>query len=122
MVLKHQHLIIQAGCLKPLTSTEAGIQWVSQLTEEIGMTLFMPPQAGYSEMAGNRGLTVLAAITTSHIALHLWDEEKPAQLQLDIYSCKHFELDVVFDYLKKTVQPVDMHHKFLDRSGGLKEC
>jgi S-adenosylmethionine/arginine decarboxylase-like enzyme len=30
-------------------------------------------------------------IETSHIAMHVWDQEKPALAQIDVYSCKHYD-------------------------------
>ena len=34
----------------------------------------------------------VAIIETSHIAMHIWDEPKPALMQFDVYSCGEFDV------------------------------
>jgi S-adenosylmethionine/arginine decarboxylase-like enzyme len=69
---------------------------------------------------GNRGLTAVVVIETSHIALHCWDEEKPGLLQLDVYTCGPLNEKVIFDEVKK-FDPVSIEYKYLDREKNLKE-
>ena len=45
----------------------------------------MGPYVKYCNMAGNRGITAVAIIETSHRYAY-WDEPKPALLQMDVYS------------------------------------
>jgi S-adenosylmethionine/arginine decarboxylase-like enzyme len=49
------------------------------------MKVFMGPYVKYCNMPGNRGITAIAIIETSHIAMHIWDEPKPALMQMDVY-------------------------------------
>ena len=58
------------------------------------------PIVAYSDKVGNRGLTGIVIIETSHIAFHSWDESLPAVIQLDIYSCKDFEPKHIFKELE----------------------
>ena len=70
---------------------------------------------------GNCGMTSLAIIETSHIALHIWDEFSPGLMQLDVYSCADFNPTDVFEMINRTFQAVKMEYKFLDREHHLTE-
>jgi S-adenosylmethionine/arginine decarboxylase-like enzyme len=69
---------------------------------------------------GNRGLTCVAIIETSHIALHVWDESAPALMQLDVYTCGQLDPYQVVEALK-IWEPVKVEMKYLDREHGLIE-
>ena len=64
-------------------------------------------------MEGNRGITCVTIIETSHVAIHIWDEQSPALLQLDVYTCSDLNKNIVFDALKQ-FDPVKIDHKYLD--------
>lgn len=115
MALIHEHLIIRAVVENPPTDTAYMETWIRTLVDRIGMKILMGPYAAYSEMCGNRGLTVVTVIETSHIAFHSWDEESPGMVQLDVYSCAPVDKQVVLDMLQE-FEPVFVDYKFLDRS------
>ena len=58
----------------------------------------------------------MALIETSHIVIHIWDETNPGLLQLDIYSCKEFDLKLVVTHLEEYFNVSKMQYKFLDRT------
>lgn len=87
---------------------------IVELIDMIDMKLLMGPFAKYVEVEGNRGLTVASIIETSHVVLHSWDEESPAVVQLDVYTCSSLEPSVVFDWLQR-YKPITIQHKFIDR-------
>lgn len=116
---EHHHLIVQAWVANPILDPREGEAWLLSMIEAIGMTLLAPPQAVYSDMPGNRGLTVSALITTSHVVLHLWDEDRPAELQLDVYSCKAYSKEIIFERIKERFAPLSVRYKFIDRRHGL---
>jgi S-adenosylmethionine/arginine decarboxylase-like enzyme len=72
------------------------------------------------DQPGNRGTTCMALIETSHIVIHIWDEPNPGLIQLDIYSCKEFKLDIVMNHIKQYFNVLNMQYKFLDRTTGMK--
>lgn len=115
MALVHQHLLISATVKKPIKDLTRGINWLMGLVNILGMQPFALPTGGYSTVKGNRGLTLLVPITTSSITCHFWDEEKPARMELDVYSCKEFNPKTVFNYLNK-LKPLTIEYKFLDRT------
>lgn len=117
--LRHVHLIVQCRTYKPLVNAASAKSWITELAQLVGMKLLIQPQAVYSNTPGNRGLTAIAAISTSHITLHFWDEPQPAELQLDIYSCKEFKKDIIFRDLTERFAPTSIKFKILDRNHDL---
>ena len=96
MALEHKHVIIRAEVLNPPNEEEQASNQVKDLIEQIGMKILMGPYAKYCTMVGNRGLTVAAIIETSHVVMHVWDENAPALIQLDVYTCGPFDKNIVF--------------------------
>lgn len=118
MILKHEHIIIRAEVAEPPTTAAETKKWVTDLVPKINMKLMGEPQAYYSNMTGNQGATCVAVIETSHIAMHVWDADRPSLIQLDVYSCKELDIDVVLSHLKQ-FEPVKIEYKFLDREKNL---
>ena len=76
------------------------------------------PLAFYCKKKGNKGATCVAVIETSHIALHVWDENNPSLIQLDVYSCSDLHEDIVFSHLEQ-FKPEKIQYKLLDRNHSL---
>ena len=87
MTVEHKHLIVRAEVRKPPTNQKWAHTWLTELVSKIGMQVCQGPITTYLDTPGNRGLTGLVIIETSHIALHCWDETDPGMLQLDVYTC-----------------------------------
>ena len=85
------------------------------------MKLLAGPYTTYVNEKGNKGMTSVAIIETSHIALHIWDEVSPGLMQLDVYSCANFNPQDVFDEVNKLFQTKKIEYKFLDREKELVE-
>ncbi|MCI5046981.1 MAG: S-adenosylmethionine decarboxylase [Aquisalinus sp.] len=119
VAIRHHHLIVQCRTKLPIMDTDEAVGWIKKLTKLLDMEILAGPHAVYSDIKGNRGLTASAIITTSHIALHLWDEPDPAEMQLDVYSCKSYRKEVVFHELKSRFNPSTIRFKFIDREHGL---
>ena len=117
--LVHKHLLVRAEILKPPTSTSWCSMWLTSLISKIDMKILKGPIVAYSDMVGNRGLTGIVIIETSHIAFHSWDENIPAVIQLDIYSCKDFEPKHIFKELE-VFNLEKLEYKFLDRKNNFK--
>ena len=117
--LVHKHVIIRAEVLNPPTDETTASTQLQTLIDRIGMKVLMGPFAKYVEMPGNRGLTVAAIIETSHVVLHAWDEQEPALVQLDVYTCGEFDPRRVFEWIEEYYNPTKMEYKYLDREKGL---
>ena len=61
----------------------------------------------------------MALIETSHIVLHIWDETEPGLFQLDVYSCKSFDMGIVIKSLNESFKINKLQYKFLDRKSDL---
>lgn len=100
-----------------MEETEA---WVYQLVDKIGMKVAIDPRAAYVEKEGNRGMTAVVGIETSHIAMHVWDETDPSFVQFDLYTCSTLDIDVVIEELEKFLDLYEYQTWILDRSQGFK--
>jgi S-adenosylmethionine/arginine decarboxylase-like enzyme len=91
---------------------------MQDLVEAIDMKILMGPYSVYSDMVGNRGLTAVTIIETSHIALHVWDECEPALAQLDVYTCSKLDVEDVFEAIESW-NPSKVEYKYIDREHNL---
>ena len=89
-VIKHKHLIIRAETKKTPQDPKWLHSWLVQVVSDIGMDICQGPITAYVDAPGNKGLTGVVIIETSHIAVHIWDEINPGLLQMDVYSCADF--------------------------------
>ena len=113
-MLEHKHIIIRATVKKPPVQLDVIKQWVRNLVEKLNMKPLGDTVAVYVDKEGNRGLTCLQAIETSHIAFHSCDENEPAIIQLDVYTCSHLDKHMVFKTLD-IFEPVKINYLTLDR-------
>jgi len=121
MALYHKHLIVRAEVNKPFVDPNYVAKvWMPELIERIGMKILMGPYAVYSDMPGNRGLTAVAIIETSHCVIHCWDEQQPAMIQLDLYTCGPLDPYDVVESIQ-LMDPVTIDMKYLDREHDLIE-
>jgi S-adenosylmethionine/arginine decarboxylase-like enzyme len=120
MALFHKHLIVRAELGNPPVCVNEINKWMCDLVDRIGMKILMGPYAVYSEMEGNRGLTAVTIIETSHIALHVWDEDSPALMQLDVYTCSILDPYDVAQAISP-FKPTCVEMKYLDREHNLVE-
>ena len=113
-MLEHKHIIIRATVSKPPKDVEFIKKWVSDLVSKLKMKPLGDTVAVYVDKEGNKGLTCLQAIETSHIAFHSWDEDEPAMVQLDVYTCSHLDKHMVFKTLD-IFEPIEINYLTLDR-------
>ena len=121
MILVHKHLLLKAEVNKPIINEKVAVIFLEQLISKINMKAMFGPVARYCNMKGNKGVTAVAIIETSHIAMHIWDEVKPALVQLDVYSCAEMNPSIVIDMIKKELEATNIEYKFLDRENNFKE-
>ena len=119
-VLIHKHLIIRAEANKVPTDEETLSKWLKDFITSIDMKILMGPYVKYCNMEGNRGITGIAVIETSHIAIHVWDEPNPALMQIDVYSCAEFDPYKIAEKIKADFDVVKIDYKYLNRETGLK--
>ena len=115
----HKHLIIRAEANKVPTDEEQLTEWLKDFIDSIDMKILMGPYVKYCNVEGNRGITGIAVIETSHIAIHVWDEPNPALMQIDVYSCAEFDVDEIAEKIKQDFDVVKLDYKYLNRETGL---
>lgn len=123
MTQQHKHLIVRAniGWCPQKEDLNKISDWIRSLIKKIDMNLLAGPYTTYVSEVGNKGMTSVAIIETSHIALHIWDEVNPGLLQLDVYSCADFNPKDIFDKVNELFKTVKIEYKFLDREKELVE-
>ena len=116
---QHKHLIIRAEVNRPPKSEKEIKQWLRKIVNKIDMKIIKGPYASYVTKEGNRGVTGVVMIETSHIAIHVWDETTPALIQCDVYSCAEFSSnEILAEFLDMEVTKID--HVLLDRANEIK--
>ena len=116
---QHKHLIIRAEVKRPLKTEKETKQWLRKIVKKIDMKIIKGPYASYVSKEGNRGITGVVMIETSHIAVHVWDETTPALVQCDVYSCAEFSSnEVLAEFIGMEVTKID--HIMLDRATEIK--
>ena len=118
--VKHKHLLIRAEVNKPPASEENIIFWLKNLIKKIDMKILAGPYATKVTKKGNAGITGVAIIETSHVVIHTWDENNPALIQLDVYSCKDFKKSDILECLEE-FETVQVDYKYFDRENNFKE-
>lgn len=123
-MMEHKHLIVKAHVTTPPTSPVFIKTWLQSIIEGIGMKLAVGPEANpisyYCDIEGNKGLTGVAILETSHCAIHVWDDVAPAVIQFDLYTCSGLDPEQIFEFFKE-FGVLTMEWKFLDREHDLIE-
>ncbi len=117
-MIYHKHLLVNAKVSNPVKSEAQGIEFLTNLVNKIDMKIIKGPFASYVNKEGNRGLTGIVMIETSHIAFHIWDELRPGLVQFDLYTCGQLELDKVISIFKETFEVVELDYVLFDREHG----
>lgn len=117
-MLYHKHLLINARVKNPINTEEEGIRFLTDLVDRIDMKIIKGPFASYVDKPGNRGLTAIVMIETSHIAFHIWDEEDPGLIQFDLYTCGALDLPSVLLTFGETFEVISMEYNLFDRENG----
>jgi S-adenosylmethionine/arginine decarboxylase-like enzyme len=118
---QHNHLLINAKTPFPLTNKRRMKKWLKGLVHDIGMYRIAGPFVHYVDKPGNKGLTAVVMIETSHIALHVWDEPVPAHIQFDIYTCSGLDVELTLLKIVSELKITQIDWVFYDREKGFKE-
>ena len=120
-MILHKHLLVNARVTNPMNTEEHGIEFLKFLVDQINMKIIKGPFASYVDAEGNKGLTAIVMIETSHIAFHIWDEPNPGLLQFDLYTCGSLDLDKAISILKEYFTIESGEYVLYDRENGFVE-
>ena len=121
-LLKHNHYILRATVenTQQLADIDKTKIFLESVVAELDMQILIPAQVAYCDIENNRGITGLIGLTTSHIALHLWDEVSPAIIQLDVYTCSALDIAKLQDYISTWFNILEQDFLLIDREKSLK--
>lgn len=119
-MIYHKHLLINAKVHNPMNTEKEGIDFLTKLVNDIDMKIIKGPFASYVDKAGNKGLTAIVMIETSHIAFHIWDEMDPSLVQFDLYTCGKLDLDKVLTIFRNAFDVSSIDYVLFDREDGFK--
>ena len=114
----HNQLLINGYSDTPPTDEAFIKQWMEDLVKQIDMKIIQGPYTAYVTKEGNRGLTAIVMIETSHIALHVWDEDNPGMIQFDLYTCSTLPVNDVIENLKSNLGLKDYSFMVIEREKG----
>ena len=117
-MLFHKHLLINAKVKKPMKTEGQAMAFLEKLVKHIDMKIIQGPFASYVDKPGNRGLTAIVMIETSHIAFHIWDEEDPGLMQFDLYTFGELDLQKVLSAINEDFRVISMDYNLFDRENG----
>ncbi len=120
-MIYHKHLLVNAKVKNPINSEQQGIDFLTNLVNRIDMKIIKGPFASYVDKKGNKGLTGVVMIETSHIAFHIWDEVDPGLVQFDLYTCGKLDLEKVLSIFKETFNVESLDFILFDRENGFVE-
>lgn len=120
MAKLHKHLIVHAEVTNPPVKKDERFveQWLTDIVHAMNMEVLKEASAEYCEQEGNRGMTAMVLITTSHMVLHTWDECEKPFIEFDIYTCSDLDPGMAFKALE-AFGAKNISWKFLDRYNGL---
>lgn len=114
----HKHLLVNAKVKNPMASEQEAIDFLNTLVDRINMKIIKGPFASYVDKPGNKGLTAIVMIETSHIAFHIWDEKDPSLVQFDLYTCGELDLSKVLLAFGEYFEVVNLDYVMFDREHG----
>lgn len=117
----HKHLLINGRTDAPPTSRRATKKWLRGLVRDIGMKRIGGPFVRYVKAEGNKGLTAVVMIETSHIALHVWEEGDEPYFRFDLYTCGPLHHRKVLGSVAGFLGATDMEWIAYDREKGFDE-
>lgn len=110
--------MLRAYVKNPPTDSIQVQHWLKTLVSFLDMKILQGPYVSYVDVPGNRGLTAVVMIETSHIAFHVWDEQDPALLQLDVYTCGSLDVESTLLEIRNYFNVVSEQYLVYDRENG----
>ena len=92
-------------------------EFFKKLVKKVRMVVVAGPTSVYVNEPGNEGITGTVTLATSHASIHVWDAERPAMFQFDLYSCSEFTAEEVLEELDNWFNVESANWIMLDRNG-----
>tara|TARA_R100000458_G_C8075450_1_gene112422 strand:+ start:66 stop:485 length:420 start_codon:yes stop_codon:yes gene_type:complete len=121
-MLQHKHLLLK-GTIKNVPNKSDSFQmklWIKRFIISNQMRMQEEPIVSYVHDKGNRGMTACCLLKTSHMAFHIWDEQNPALIQFDFYTCGKLNIGEVIKKLNIKFHFITLEYMVLNRESGIK--
>ena len=118
--LQHKHLLVRAEVNSPPLKGFDLKTELESLVQHIDMKILAGPMTAWCPVEGNMGWSGTVIIETSSITFHSWTESHYPVIQLDVYSCKDFEIKTIMMWLQQ-FDPERVDYKFIDREHDFRE-
>lgn len=112
---QHKHLMLRGFVNNPPRDTELAVDMLRDLVHFLKMKILQGPFSSYVNEDGNKGITGVVMIETSHIAFHIWDEKDPAFIQFDIYTCGDLDEVATLEKLREMFDFSEYEYLVYDR-------
>jgi len=112
----HLHMLVRGYVYHPPSTAEETNQFLIKLVEKVRMRVVAGPTSVYVSDPGNEGVTGTVTLATSHASIHVWDSQKPAMFQFDLYSCSSFTPEEVIECIDENLGLQKAHYVFIDRN------
>jgi len=116
-VPNHLHLLVKGYLKSPPRNEKILNTFFKQLVNRVRMKVVAGPTSVYVNEPGNEGITGTVTLATSHASIHVWDVEKPAMFQFDLYSCSEFTAKEVLNEIDLWFGLESAHWVMFDRNG-----
>ena len=113
----HLHILVKGYMSSPPRKEILLNEFFKSLVKNVGMKVVAGPTSVYVDEPGNEGLTGTVTLATSHASIHIWDKEKPAMFQFDLYSCSEFTPNQIFEEIDYWFGLDSAHWVMFDRNG-----
>jgi len=113
----HLHILVKGYMSSPPKREILLNEFFKSLVRKVGMKVVAGPTSVYVDEPGNEGLTGTVTLATSHASIHIWDKEKPAMFQFDLYSCSEFTPNQIFEEIDYWFGLESAHWVMFDRNG-----
>jgi len=113
----HLHILVKGYMSSPPRKEILLNEFFRSLVKNVGMKVVAGPTSVYVDEPGNEGLTGTVTLATSHASIHIWDKQKPAMFQFDLYSCSEFTPNQIFEEIDYWFGLDSAHWVMFDRNG-----
>ena len=116
-VPNHLHLLVKGYLKSPPRNEKILNTFFKELVNRVRMKVVAGPTSVYVSDPGNEGITGTVTLATSHASIHVWDAQKPAMFQFDLYSCSEFTAKEVLNEIDLWFGLESAHWVMFDRYG-----
>jgi len=109
----HSILNVAKCCPMSIRNPDNIIRFSNSLVKRIDMIPYEKPQLVMFGTGNKKGYTLIQLIETSNICAHFVEETN--DMYLDVFSCKHFDSDVVKNTIEEYFSPHKIDEMFLTR-------